>query len=51
MNEHDDAYVYAMLIVKMQANTRSITSSDNDFSSVGAKADLQTQMANTRFKR
>jgi len=25
MNEHDDAYVDAMLIVHMQANTRSVT--------------------------
>ena len=25
MNEHDDAYVDAMLIVNMQANTRSVT--------------------------
>ena len=25
MNEHDDAYVNAMLMVNMQANTRSVT--------------------------
>jgi len=25
MNEHDDAYVDAMLMVNMQANTRSVT--------------------------
>jgi len=25
MNEHDDAYVDAMLMVDMQANTRSVT--------------------------
>ena len=25
MNEHDDAYVGAMLMVNMQANTRSVT--------------------------
>jgi len=27
MNEHDDAYVGAMLIFNMQANTRSVTGS------------------------
>ena len=27
MNEHDDAYVDAMLMVNMQANTRSVTMS------------------------
>jgi len=27
MNEHDDAYVDAMLMVNMQANTRSVTKS------------------------
>ena len=26
MNEHDDAYVEAMLMVNMQANTRTVTS-------------------------
>jgi hypothetical protein len=26
MKEHDDAYVDAMLMVNMQANTRSVTS-------------------------
>ena len=25
MNEHDDAYVDAMLMVNMQANTKSVT--------------------------
>ena len=25
MNEHDDAYVDAMLMINMQANTRSVT--------------------------
>jgi len=25
MNEHDDVYVDAMLLVNMQANTRSVT--------------------------
>ena len=29
MNEHDDAYVDAMLMVNMQANTRSVTLSTN----------------------
>jgi len=28
MNEHDDAYVDAMLMVNMQANTRSVTFGD-----------------------
>ena len=31
MNEHDDAYVDAMLMIDMQANTRSVT--DNQHTS------------------
>jgi len=31
MNEHDDACVNAMLMVNMQANTRSVTSCDEIF--------------------
>jgi len=30
MNEHDDAYVDAMLMVNMQANTRSVTEEASD---------------------
>ena len=29
MNEHDDAYVDAMLMINMQANTRSVTPAVN----------------------
>ena len=34
MNEHDDAYVNAMLMVNMQANTRSVTINVPKFSAV-----------------
>jgi len=39
MNEHDDAYVDAMLMVNMQANTRSVTvcQTDKDGSIITAK--------------
>ena len=46
MNEHDDAYVDAMLMVNMQANTRSVTADfDGTYHAILGRPSLTKFMA------